>query len=148
MARLYANENFPLSAVEALRRFGYDAPTTADNGTDCKRRKLCRPPLGQSHCTAEKFVAVEGKADCKSKSSALDKPVHLAAIDCDMVLRDVYAKGQITGSDGRPRLTQAWRRHRECAAHAYEVSDALARLPLPQSNGIAVCMRPNTQWED
>jgi hypothetical protein len=26
---LYSNENFPLSAVEALRRFGHDAPTTA-----------------------------------------------------------------------------------------------------------------------
>jgi hypothetical protein len=91
---------------------------------------------------------MEGKADCKSESSALEKPVHLAAIDCDIVLRDVCAKGQITGSDGRPRLTQAWRRHGECAAHAYEVSDAPARLPLPQSNGIAVCMRPNTQWED
>ena len=148
MAQLYANENFPLSAVVALRRFGHDALTTADKGMDCKRRKLCRPPLGQSHCTAEKFVAVEGKADCKSESSALGKPVHLAVIDRDLVLRDAYDKGQITGSDWRPRLTQAWRRHGERAAHAYEVSDAPARLPLPQSNGIAVCMRPNTQRED
>ena len=31
MARLYANENFPLPAVEALRRFGHDVLTTADS---------------------------------------------------------------------------------------------------------------------
>jgi Domain of unknown function (DUF5615) len=29
MVRLYANENFPLPAVEALRRFGHDVLTTA-----------------------------------------------------------------------------------------------------------------------
>jgi Domain of unknown function (DUF5615) len=32
MARLYSNENFPLSAVETLRRFGHDVLTTADSG--------------------------------------------------------------------------------------------------------------------
>ncbi|HEX9872375.1 MAG TPA: DUF5615 family PIN-like protein [Candidatus Tectomicrobia bacterium] len=32
MARLYANENFPLPAVETLRRFGHDVLTTADSG--------------------------------------------------------------------------------------------------------------------
>jgi hypothetical protein len=31
MARLYANENFPLPAVEVLRRFGHDVLTTADS---------------------------------------------------------------------------------------------------------------------
>ena len=31
MARLYANENFPLPTVEALRRFGHDVLTTADS---------------------------------------------------------------------------------------------------------------------
>ena len=32
MGRLYANENFPLPAVETLRRFGHDVLTTADSG--------------------------------------------------------------------------------------------------------------------
>ena len=32
MARCYANENFPLPAVEALRRFGHDVLTTAESG--------------------------------------------------------------------------------------------------------------------
>jgi hypothetical protein len=32
MARCYANENFPLPAVEALRRLGHDVLTTADSG--------------------------------------------------------------------------------------------------------------------
>ena len=32
MARCYANENFPLSAVDALRRLGHDVLTTADSG--------------------------------------------------------------------------------------------------------------------
>jgi hypothetical protein len=32
MARLYANENFPLPAVEALRKMGHDVQTTADAG--------------------------------------------------------------------------------------------------------------------
>jgi predicted nuclease of predicted toxin-antitoxin system len=32
MARLYANENFPLPVVEALRRFGHDVLTTVDSG--------------------------------------------------------------------------------------------------------------------
>jgi hypothetical protein len=32
MARLYANENFPLPAVEALRRLGHDVLTTQDTG--------------------------------------------------------------------------------------------------------------------
>jgi hypothetical protein len=31
MARLYANENFLLPAVEALRRFGHDVLTTTDS---------------------------------------------------------------------------------------------------------------------
>jgi hypothetical protein len=29
-ARLYSNENFPLRAVEALRRLGHDVRTTSD----------------------------------------------------------------------------------------------------------------------
>lgn len=32
MARLYANENFPLPAVEALREMGHDVETTAQAG--------------------------------------------------------------------------------------------------------------------
>ncbi|HLJ56235.1 MAG TPA: DUF5615 family PIN-like protein [Chthonomonadaceae bacterium] len=32
MARLYANENFPLPAVEELRRLGHDVLTTHDAG--------------------------------------------------------------------------------------------------------------------
>ena len=32
MARLYANENFPLPAVEALRTFGHDILTTYESG--------------------------------------------------------------------------------------------------------------------
>ena len=32
MARFYANENFPLPTVEALRRLGHDTLTTADSG--------------------------------------------------------------------------------------------------------------------
>lgn len=32
MARLYANENFPLPAVEALRLLGHDVLTTAEAG--------------------------------------------------------------------------------------------------------------------
>ncbi len=32
MARLYANENFPLPAVEALRQMGHDVQTTLDAG--------------------------------------------------------------------------------------------------------------------
>jgi len=32
MARCYANENFPLPAVEALRHLGHDVLTTAESG--------------------------------------------------------------------------------------------------------------------
>jgi hypothetical protein len=32
MVRCYANENFPLAVVEALRRFGHDVLTTAESG--------------------------------------------------------------------------------------------------------------------
>lgn len=32
IARLYSNENFPLPAVEALRRLGHDVVTTHDEG--------------------------------------------------------------------------------------------------------------------
>ena len=32
MARLYANENFPLPVVEALRRMGHNVLTTGDTG--------------------------------------------------------------------------------------------------------------------
>src|SRR5438067_7944285 len=32
MARLYANENFPLPAVEALRQFGHDVLTSQEAG--------------------------------------------------------------------------------------------------------------------
>jgi hypothetical protein len=32
MARLYANENFPLATVEALRRLGHEVLTTMDAG--------------------------------------------------------------------------------------------------------------------
>ncbi len=32
MARLYANENFPLPVVEHLRRFGHDVVTMAETG--------------------------------------------------------------------------------------------------------------------
>lgn len=32
MARLYANENFPLPVVEELRRFGHDVLTIQDTG--------------------------------------------------------------------------------------------------------------------
>lgn len=32
MARLYANENFPLPAVEALRQMGHDVQTTGEAG--------------------------------------------------------------------------------------------------------------------
>jgi hypothetical protein len=32
MARLYANENFPLPVVEELRRLGHDVRTTLDGG--------------------------------------------------------------------------------------------------------------------
>lgn len=32
IARFYSNENFPLPAVEALRRFGHDVVTTHDQG--------------------------------------------------------------------------------------------------------------------
>jgi Domain of unknown function (DUF5615) len=32
MARCHANENFPLPAVEALRRLGHDVLTTAESG--------------------------------------------------------------------------------------------------------------------
>lgn len=32
MARLYANENFPLPVVEALRQVGHDVITTAETG--------------------------------------------------------------------------------------------------------------------
>jgi hypothetical protein len=32
MARLYANENFPLAVVEELRRLGHDVLTTQDTG--------------------------------------------------------------------------------------------------------------------
>jgi len=33
MARLYANENFPLPAVEELRRLGHEVATTQETGT-------------------------------------------------------------------------------------------------------------------
>ena len=32
MARFYANENFPLAAVESLRHLGHDVLTTAEHG--------------------------------------------------------------------------------------------------------------------
>ena len=32
MARLYANENFPLAGVEALRQFGHDCLTSSEAG--------------------------------------------------------------------------------------------------------------------
>jgi len=32
MAHLYANENFPLSVVEELRRLGHDVLTTYESG--------------------------------------------------------------------------------------------------------------------
>jgi len=32
MARLYANENFPLPAVEELRRLGHDVLTSYESG--------------------------------------------------------------------------------------------------------------------
>lgn len=32
MARLYANENFPLAVVEELRRLGHDVLTTSESG--------------------------------------------------------------------------------------------------------------------
>src|SRR5215468_7097863 len=32
MAKLYANENFPLPVVEELRRFGHDVVTTYESG--------------------------------------------------------------------------------------------------------------------
>ena len=34
MARLYANENFPLPVVEVLRELGHDVLTTSDSGHD------------------------------------------------------------------------------------------------------------------
>lgn len=34
MTRLYANENFPLGVVLALRQFGHDVLTTRDAGQD------------------------------------------------------------------------------------------------------------------
>ena len=83
------------------------------------------------------------------EASTLDETVHLAAIDCDIVLRDVYDKVQFAGSDG---ATSSHTRHGAGAlrrvAHTNEVSDAPARLPLPQGNGIAFRMKPNTQRED
>ena len=33
MARLYANENFPLQAVEELRQLGHDVLTTQETGS-------------------------------------------------------------------------------------------------------------------
>jgi len=37
MARFYANENFPLPAVEALRKLGHEVITTAEVGQSDKR---------------------------------------------------------------------------------------------------------------
>ena len=37
MARLYANENFPLPVVEALRRLGHDVLTIEDSGKGGQR---------------------------------------------------------------------------------------------------------------
>ena len=37
MARLYANENFPLQVVEALRRLGQDVLTVREAGQDDQR---------------------------------------------------------------------------------------------------------------
>lgn len=37
MARLYANENFPLAVVEALRRLGHDVLTVREAGADNQR---------------------------------------------------------------------------------------------------------------
>jgi predicted nuclease of predicted toxin-antitoxin system len=37
IARLYSNENFPLPAVEALRRHGHDVVTTQDEGKSQQR---------------------------------------------------------------------------------------------------------------
>ena len=45
MARIYANENFPLSTVEELRRLGHDVLTTFESGRAGKgspTRKCCR----------------------------------------------------------------------------------------------------------
>lgn len=37
MARVYANENFPLQVVEALRRLGHDVQTVREAGQDNQR---------------------------------------------------------------------------------------------------------------
>lgn len=37
MARLYANENFPLAVVESLRLLGHDVLTVREAGTDNQR---------------------------------------------------------------------------------------------------------------
>ena len=48
MARLYANENFPLPVVEELRRLGHEVLTTyeaGDAGNQCRMNKYWLLPL-------------------------------------------------------------------------------------------------------
>jgi hypothetical protein len=41
VARLYANENFPLRVVEALRQLGHDVLTVREAGHDNQRTIAC-----------------------------------------------------------------------------------------------------------
>jgi hypothetical protein len=55
MARCYANENFPLPAVETLRRLGHDVLTTAESG----RAGQAMPDAAvQAFATAEQRIVV------------------------------------------------------------------------------------------
>jgi Uma2 family endonuclease len=54
--------------------------------------------VAQDKVRIEHYVR-QGAQWLLSEASALDETVHLAAIDCDMVLRDVYDKVQFAGSD-------------------------------------------------
>jgi Uma2 family endonuclease len=54
--------------------------------------------VAQDKVRIEHYVR-QGSQWVLSEASTLDETVHLAAIDCNMVLRDVYDKVQFAGSD-------------------------------------------------
>ena len=60
MASLYANENFPEQAVEALRALGHDVLTTADAGQAHAGIIVCTQdadPVGQAQRIHETIAA-------------------------------------------------------------------------------------------
>jgi hypothetical protein len=54
MARLYANENFPLAVVQHLRQAGHDALTTNDTGKS--GQKIADPEVLEYACADDRAV--------------------------------------------------------------------------------------------